>query len=125
MRTGNVVIALPPDERAAAALLRSGRRVASQLGTGWIAVFIARSTGAIARMRELVVSFGGELIAAAADDVASAVVDLSSREGAQLLVIGRSRRPRLLRRLVRGTTSHILRAPRAFDVMVAPPGGER
>ena len=124
MPNGNVAIALPPDPAAAISVLRRGRRIASHLGVGWFAIFVARSARAITRMRELVVPFGGELVAATAADVASAVIDLSLREGAQMLVIGRSRRPRLLRRLVSGTTEEILRARRPFDVVVAREGVE-
>ncbi len=124
MRAGNVAIALPPDPQAATAVLRRGRRIASQLGLSWIAIFIARSARAVQQMRDLVDPFGGELICAPADDVAAAVVDLSRREGARLLVIGPSRRPRLLRRWVRGTTEEILAARRPFDVVVARDGVE-
>lgn len=124
MPTGNVAIALPPNREAATAVLRRGRRIASQLGVGWFAIFVARSARAITRMHELVAPFGGKLVTATAADVASAVVDLSFREGAQLLVIGTSRRPRLLRRFIRGTTEEILRARRPFDVVVAREGVE-
>jgi K+-sensing histidine kinase KdpD len=121
---GNVAIALPPELGAASAVLRRGRRLASQLGVGWVAIFVARSTHAITRMRELVAPLGGELVATDGADIAAAVVDLSRREGAQFLVIGASRRPRLLRRFVSGTTERILRAPRPFDVVVAREGVE-
>ncbi len=124
MASGNVAIALPPDERAATAVLRRGRRFASQLGVEWIAIFVTSSSGAVARMRELVTALGGELVASEAADVATTVVDLSRRHGARWLVIGSSRRPRLLRRIMTGTTEQILRAPRPFDVVVAREGVE-
>jgi K+-sensing histidine kinase KdpD len=121
---GNVAIALPPDERAATAVLRRGRRLASQLGVGWVAIFVAKSGRTAASMRDLVATLGGELIAREARDVAAAVVDLSRRQGVRWLVIGSSRRPRLLRRIITGTTEQILRAPRPFDVVIAREGAE-
>jgi len=121
---GNVAIALPPDARSATALLKRGRRIASQLGVGWIAIFVAHSARAAAAMRELVSTLGGELVATDAAEIGTTVVDLSRQAGAQLLVIGASRRPRLLRRFVTGTTEEILRAPRPFDVVVAREGVE-
>lgn len=114
-----IAIAIPPDERAAAAVLQRGRNIALQLGTAWIAIFVARSATAVAHMRDVVAALGGQLVASEAHDVVSAVIDLSLREDAQLLVIGRSRRPRIVRRLMKGTTEQILRARRPFDVVVA------
>src|SRR5262249_18338190 len=111
------------DPERARAIISRGRRIARYLGVEWVAVQIVQ--GAAPNLGELVASLGGRLLCARARDIASALVELSCREHARLLVIGRSRRPRLLRRLRRGTTERILSARRPFDVVVAAEGVDR
>ncbi len=119
MTTDSIAIALPAHLPTARAVLIHGRRLARHLGLGWIAVFVQRKRDDRAkRMAELVSESGGTLVCERADDVASALLEIAEREHAALLVIGASRRPRLLRRLIRGETERILRAPRPFDVVV-------
>lgn len=120
MERGHVAIAVPGDPERARAILNRGRRIARYLGVGWVAVQIVQ--GAASELGELVASLGGRLLCAQARDIAAALVELSCREHALVLVIGRSRRPRLLRRLRRGTTERILSAKRPFDVVVAAEG---
>lgn len=120
MTTDSVAIALPAHLPTARAVLLHGRRLAQHLGLGWIAVFVQRKRDERAnRMAELVGESGGTLVYERADDVAAALIEIAERERAALLVIGASRRPRILRRLIRGETERILRAPRPFDVVVA------
>ena len=118
-----VAIALPADTEAARAALTHGRRLARELGLSWFAVFIERrgraSRSLVSALAALVVAHGGSLQHAEGDDVASSVVELSLHARARLLVIGVSRRPPLLRRLIRGTTERILEARRPFPVVVA------
>ena len=125
----NVAIALPDDAERASAVITRGRRFARALGLEWIALRVTRATdtndGDGDRLAELVAALGGRLVLAEARDVARAIVELSEREHARLLVIGRSRRPRFLRRLRRGTTERILHARRPFDVVIAADGAER
>lgn len=119
MTTDSIAIALPAHLPTARAVLIHGRRLARHLGLGWIAVFVQRKRDDRAkRVAELVSESGGTLVYERADDVASALLEIAEREHAALLVIGASRRPRLLRRLIRGETERILRAPRPFDVVV-------
>lgn len=119
MTTDSIAIALPAHLPTARAVLIHGRRLARHLGLGWIAVFVQRKRDDRAkRVAELVSESGGTLVYERADDIASALLEIAEREHAALLVIGASRRPRLLRRLIRGETERILRAPRPFDVVV-------
>jgi K+-sensing histidine kinase KdpD len=124
VESGNVAIAVPSDPERARAIISRGRRIARFFGLEWIAVQIV-CTGSSHDLSELVTDLGGRLLRAEARDIASAVIDLSCREHARVLVIGRSRRPRILRRLKRGTTERILNAKRPFDVIVAAEGVDR
>ena len=120
MTADSIAIALPAHLPTARAVLIHGRRLARQLGLGWIAVFVQRRRDDLARrVAELVTESGGTLVYERADDVATALLEIAEREHAAILVIGTSRRPRILRRLIRGETERILRAPRPFDVVVA------
>jgi two-component system, OmpR family, sensor histidine kinase KdpD len=125
---GNVAIAVPSDPERARAILARGRRIASRLGLDWVAVRIQVSrvsSDTTRHLLDLVSALGGRLLCAEARDIATALVDLSRREQARILVIGASRRPRFLRRLKRGTTERILEAKRPFDVVVAAEGVDR
>ena len=124
MECGNVAIAVPGDPERARAILARGRRIARYLGLDWIAVRIVSGGDSARDLRDLVTAFGGRLLSAEARDIAKALVELSSREHARLLVIGRSKRPRILRRLRRGTTERILHAKRPFDVVIAAEGAD-
>jgi len=126
VESGNVAIAVPGDPERARAIISRGRRIARYFGVEWIAVRIISSPGeARDALRELVDTLGGFLICAEARDIAAGLIEVSLREHARVLVIGRSRRPRLLRRLKRGTTERILHAKRPFDVVVAAEGVDR
>jgi len=126
---GNLVIGVPADPDAARAVLSCGRRLAQHLGLGWVAVLIrtpaASRNDAVRSVVELVVGLGGHLLCADANDVAAGLIEVSRREQAPILVIGASRRPGILRRLMRGTTERIVEARRPFDVVVARHGVER
>jgi K+-sensing histidine kinase KdpD len=119
---GNVAIAVPSDPERARAVLARGRRIARHLGLEWIAVRIGSSPDGLVA---LVAALGGRLLFADGQDVAAAIVDVSCREKARILVIGASRRLRILRRLKRGTTERILEAKRPFDVVVTAAGVDR
>ncbi len=134
--SGNVAIAVPGDPERAREVLSRGRRIARCFGSEWIAVQIVQGAGrredsdeedrrAPRDLHELVTALGGRLVCASAADIAEGLVELSCREHARVLVIGRSRRPWLLRRLRRGVTERILRARRPFDVVVAAEGVDR
>ena len=128
MDSGNVAIALPGDPERARAVISRGRRIARTLGLEWIAVRITRAlpngdeADAARDLLDLVTALGGRLLCVEGRDIAAGLIELSRRERARILVIGRSRRPRLLRRLRRGTTERILQAKRPFDVVVAAEG---
>jgi K+-sensing histidine kinase KdpD len=116
----SIAIALPDHLPTARAVLVHGRRLARHLGVGWVALFVQRRRDDRARrVAELVSESGGTLVYERADDVATAVIEIAERERAAILVIGASRRPRILRRFILGDTERILRAPRPFDVVVA------
>lgn len=121
----NVAIAVPGNPERARVIISSGRRIASRFGLQWIAVRILPTPLPRERratpgdLSALVTALGGRLLCAEARDIARALIEVSCREHARVLVIGRSRRPRLLRRLRRGTTERILEAARPFDVIVA------
>lgn len=120
MAVGQVAIALPGDAERAREVITRGRRVARQLGLEWIALRItAKREEVSAALTELVSALGGRLVLAESRDAAAALIELTCREEARVLVIGRSRRPRILRRLLRGTTERLLSAARPFDVLVA------
>ena len=126
MESGNVAIAVPGDPERARAIIRRGRRIARYFGLAWIAVRIVSSPGETRdALGELVGALGGCLVCAEARDIAAGLIEVSRREHARVLVIGRSRRPPLLRRLKRGTTERILHAKRPFDVVVAAEGVDR
>jgi len=123
-----VAIALPDDVEHARAVMTRGRRVARYLGLDWVALRVVRaseSDGDDRDLRDLVAALGGRLVLAHGQDIARAILDLSEREHTRVLVIGRSRRPPLLRRIRRGTTEQIVHAKRAFDVLIAAEGVER
>jgi K+-sensing histidine kinase KdpD len=138
-----VAIAVPGDPERAREVLSRGRRIARYFGLEWVAVRIIPTNGerdagerrsgdggagaeaAPRDLRELVAALGGRLLCAEAHDIAAGLVELSRREHARVLVIGRSRRPWFLRRLRRGVTERILRAKRPFDVIVAAGGVDR
>jgi K+-sensing histidine kinase KdpD len=116
----SIAIALPAHLPTARAVLVHGRRLARHLGLGWIAVFVERKRDDRAkRVAELVSASGGTLVYERADDVAAALIEIAERERAAILVIGASRRPRIIRRFIRGETERILRARRPFDVVIA------
>ena len=120
MTADSIAIALPAHLPTARAVLVHGRRLARHLGLGWVAVFVQRRRDdRVRNVAELVSASGGTLVCEGADDVASALIEIAERERAALLVIGASRRPRILRRFIPGETERILRAPRPFDVVVA------
>ena len=124
----NIAIAVPADPAAAHELLNSGRRIARTMGAHWIALLIRtnrRERKAVASLDRLVTSLGGELRCIDGVDVAEALTVASAQEAADVLVIGASRRPRLLRRIVRGTTEKLLRARRSFDLIIAASEGRR
>jgi K+-sensing histidine kinase KdpD len=125
---GHVAIALPADPEVAQAVLSRGRRLARHLGLGWVAIVIETPSGAardgVGSVRELVSAAGGRILCRESRDVAAALLEASKDERARLLVIGASRRPRFLRRLLRGTTERLLEAHRSFDIVVAGPGVE-
>lgn len=141
MDSGNVAIAVPEDPERAREILSRGRRIARYFGLEWVAVRIIADgerdagerrsggdtggDGGPRDLRELVTALGGRLLCAEARDIAAGLVELSRREHARVLVIGRSRRPWFLRRLRRGVTERILRAQRPFDVIVAAGGADR
>ncbi|HEY2093523.1 MAG TPA: hypothetical protein VGJ81_16730 [Thermoanaerobaculia bacterium] len=120
-----MAIAVPSDPERARAIISRGRRIARFFGLEWIAVQITSAPSSTERLSELVSALGGRLLCAEARDIAAALIELSCREHARVLVIGRSRRPRFLRRLKRGTTEQILNAKRPFDVIVAAEGVDR
>lgn len=126
--SGNLAIGVPDDPEVAQTVLARGRRLAARLGLGWIAVLIQtrRATRAddLRRLFELVLASGGQLLCAEASDVAAGLIEVSRREHAPILVIGSSRRSRLLRRITRGTAERILDAERPFDVVVAADGAD-
>lgn len=119
----NVAIALPDDTRRACTIISAGRRIARASGLQWIALrIVGDSTDdrvAVEELTDLVTGLGGRLLCIRARDIASGLLELSRREHARVLVIGRSCRPRILRRVRRGTTERILGAKRPFDVVVA------
>jgi len=131
VKNGNVAIAVPGDPERVRAIISGGRRIARYFGLDWIAVRIVGARSSVDqrdRARELldlVTALGGRLLFAEARDIAAGVIELSCREHARVLVIGRSRRPRMLRRLRRGTTERILQAKRPFDVVVTAEGVDR
>jgi K+-sensing histidine kinase KdpD len=132
MSDGILAIGVPRDLEVARELLLRGRRLALARGLRWLAVFVQRrgvrasSSGdgdpATESVSDLVAALGGKIRYARGDDVASALLRISHEENAVVLLIGHSHRPRLLRRLIRGTTEQVLRAHRSFDVIVAVPG---
>lgn len=128
MEKSNIAIALPDDDERARSVIAGGRRIARSLGFEWIALRVVRASddrdGDGARLADLVSAMGGRLVLAHATDIARTIIELTAREHARLLVIGRSRRPRLLRRIKRGTTERILSARRPFDVLVAAEGAD-
>lgn len=129
MNEETVAIALPDDSSRARTIINAGRRIASASGLRWIALRIVGASSqdrAVADdLADLVSGLGGRLLCARAQDIASGLVELSRREDTRVLVIGRSCRPWILRRLRRGTTERILGAKRSFDVVVATEGAHR
>jgi K+-sensing histidine kinase KdpD len=123
MAEENVVIALPDDTDRACTIISAGRRIARAAGLQWVALRIVGNSSehrvAVDELAPLVTGLGGRLLCARARDIASGLLELSRREHARVLVIGRSCRPKILRRVRRGTTERILSAKRPFDVVVA------
>ncbi len=122
-RIVSVAIAIPSDLERARAIITRGRRIARFFNFDWVAFRIARHPSR--DLADLVSGLGGRLVSEEASDVASALIELTCREQARFLVIGRSRRPRLLRWLRRGTTERLLGATRPFDVVIASEGAEQ
>lgn len=128
MAEETVVIALPDDFSRARTIINAGRRIASASGMRWIALrIVGASSHERAAADELadLVSGLGRLVCERAQDIASGLVELSMREHTRVLVIGRSGRPRILRRLRKGTTERILGAKRSFDIVVPTEGAHR
>lgn len=125
MDRGPIAIALPADAESALAALIHGRRLAHDLGLPWMALFVDRRGDHVPELSALVEAQGGDLLHASAEDVVPALVDLARAVHAQLLVIGASRRPRVLRRLVRGTTERLIGSARPFPIVVTGRRGRR
>lgn len=120
-----VAIGVPGDVAAARQLLTRGRRLAGRIGARWVALRVhARSVDpgrdeSTLRLRQLVVTQGGDLLCTAAADDAEGLVTLAARERVDVLVIGPSRRLRLFRRWIPGMIEKLLRSQRRFDLVVA------
>jgi K+-sensing histidine kinase KdpD len=129
MSDGVLAIGVPDDMEVARELLARGRWLARAFGLAWIAVMVEkkparrRRSGAADSARQmvsdLVSALGGEIRCAEGDDVSTALLRVAHEENAAILLIGHSQRPRVLRRLVRGTTEQLLGARRSFDVIVS------
>lgn len=120
-----VAIGVSGDVPTARQLLTHGRRLAGRLGARWVALRVhSRSVDpgrdeSTLRLRQLVAMQGGDLLCTAAADDAEGLVAMAAREHVDVLVIGPSRRLRLLRRWIPGITEKLLRSKRRFDVVVA------
>ena len=99
-----VVVALTGGPEGATLIRRAARIADRSAGADLLAVHIARSDGltgaspaSLARQRELVESLGGTYHSVLGDDVPSALLDFARAANATQLVLGSSRRGRLLR----------------------------
>ncbi len=99
-----VVVAIPGGTEGDTLIRRAARIADRSSGGDLLAVHIARSDGltgaspaALARQRELVESLGGSYHSVLGDHVPSALLDFARAENATQLVMGTSRRGRLLR----------------------------
>ncbi|MCB5908877.1 ATP-binding protein [Streptomyces pinistramenti] len=119
-----VVVALTGGPEGATLIRRAARIVDRSSGGGLLAVHITRSDGlsgsspaALAGQRQLVESLGGSYHSVVGDDVPAALTDFARAQNATQLVIGASRRGRLLRVLTpRGVGETVVALSGDIDV---------
>lgn len=124
----SVGVALPEDGDVAQELVGRAAALAQRLNGRWVAFVICndslpspRAEHAL-RHAELAMRCGGTVFFCEGDDVAETLLALAAREQVDILILGAPTRSGFLRRFRRSTVERIVRAHRAFDVVVAGDG---
>ena len=119
----SVGVALPEDSDVAQELVERAEALAQQLNGRWVAFVIcnaslpsAKAENAM-RQAELAMLRGGTVFFCEGDDVAQTLLELAAREHIDILILGAPERRRW--RFGRSTVERVVRAHRAFDVVVA------
>ena len=122
----SVGVALPEDGDVAQELVDRAQALAQRLNGRWVAFVICnaslpspRAENAM-RQAELAMLRGGTVFYCEGDDVAQTLLDLAAREHIDVLILGAPERRRW--RLRPGTVERVVRAHRAFDVVVVGDG---
>jgi len=117
----SVGVALPEDADVAQELVGRAAELAQRLNGRWVAFVICndalpseRAQNAL-RQAELAMRSGGTVFFCEGEDVAQTLLALASRERIDILILGA---PAQRWRLRRGTVDRVVRARRAFDVVV-------
>jgi K+-sensing histidine kinase KdpD len=121
----SVGVALPEDGDVAQELVVRAAALAQRLNGRWVAFVICndalpspRAENAM-RRAELAMRNGGTVFFCEGEDVAQTLLALAAREQIDVLILGA---PTHRWRLRRGTVERVVRAHRAFDVVVVGDG---
>lgn len=121
-----LMVAVGPSPTSAR-LIRSTRRMATQLRTPWIAVAVERPSGGamsvLARANldanlRLAESLGAETVTVRRDSVADAIVDVAKDRGVTRLVVGKTAEPRWKQLLGLSIVDRVVQQSGDIDVLV-------
>ena len=124
----SVGVALPEDGEIAQELVDRAQALAQRLNGRWVAFVICndalpseRAENAL-RQAELAMLRGGTVFVCEGEDTAETLLALAAREQVDVLILGA---PERRWRLRAGTVERVVRAQRAFDVVVAGNGARQ
>lgn len=127
--TGKVMVCIASRSPNAAMLLERGARIAGRLNTHWLVCNVqvpgeARRLDSLAQRQlqevlERAQRAGAEIVRPESADPVDAILSAAAARGADLLVVGRSLRPRWQEVWSEGPLSRLLRRAGGMDVLVA------
>jgi len=124
----SVGVALPEDGDVAQELIDRAAALAQRLNGHWVAFVICneslpspRAESAL-RHAELAMLRGGTVFFCEGDDVAQTLLALAAREHVDVLILGAPIRDGFFQKFRRSTVERVVRAHRAFDVVVVGDG---
>ena len=112
----SVGVALPEDSDVAQQLVERAEALAQRLNGRWVAFIICDSAERGMSRADLAMQRGGTVFVCEGEDTAETLIALAARERVDILILGAPERRRWP--FGRGTVERVVRAHRAFDVVV-------